>query len=131
MRWIVVAGTPRRRRTEAALLVGARIARVRRSLRRLLESDGYTVLDAASAPEARAVLEREGERIDVVILDHSMPNETGVEAMPSFRARSRAKIILFSGMAPDDRGGVDAVISKPARSDELERVLRRVLSQQA
>lgn len=97
---------------------------VRRSLRRLLEHDGFTVLDAPSAKEARLTLDTHA--VDVIILDHSMPEETGVEAVPSLRARSRAKIVLFSGLSPEKPGAVDAVLSKPARSEEITRVLREV-----
>ncbi len=101
---------------------------VRRSLRRLLEHDGFKVLDAASASEARLTLETRGAAVDVIILDHSMPDETGVEALASLRARSRAKIVLFSGLSPEEPGAVDAVLSKPARSEEIARVLREVFA---
>lgn len=101
---------------------------VRRSLRRLLEHDGFTVMEAPSASDARLTLDTHGAAIDVIILDHSMPDETGVEALPSLRARSRAKIVLFSGLTPEEPGAVDAVLSKPARSDEITRVLREVFA---
>lgn len=101
---------------------------VRRSLRRLLEHDGFTVLEASSASDARLTLDAHGATIDVIILDHSMPEETGVEALASLRARSRAKIVLFSGLSPEDPGAVDAVLSKPARSEEISRVLRGVFA---
>lgn len=101
---------------------------VRRSLRRLLEHDGFTVLDAPSASEARLTLDTHGAAVDVIILDHSMPDETGVEALASLRDRSRAKIVLFSGLSPEETGAVDAVLSKPARSEEISRVLREVFA---
>ncbi len=101
---------------------------VRSVLRRLLEADGYVVLEADSAAAARDVLDRDGARVSVIILDQSMPTETGVDALPSLRQRCRAPVVLFTGFAPARSPGVAAVLEKPATRGDLQLVLRQVLS---
>ncbi|MBE2250525.1 MAG: PAS domain-containing protein [Myxococcus sp.] len=106
--------------------------RVRSSLRRLLQHEQYTVLEAGSAAEARAVLDVRGALVDLVLLDNSMPGETGVEAVASLRARSAAAVVLFTGLPPDEvPAAFAAVLHKPARAQELSRVLRGVLAARA
>src|SRR5262249_11509728 len=104
---------------------------VRSVLRRLLESEGYAVLEAGSAAQAREVLDREGSRVRLVIIDQSMPSETATEALPSLRERCAAPIILFTGFAPEARPDVAAVLEKPATAADLRRVLRKVLGERA
>jgi CheY-like chemotaxis protein len=100
---------------------------VRSVMRRLLERDGYKVLEAGSAAEAREVLDREGPRVRLIFLDQSMPAETATEALPSLRLRCAAPVVLFTGFAPEVRPDVDAVLEKPATARVLRRVLRQVL----
>jgi CheY-like chemotaxis protein len=101
---------------------------VRGVLRRLLEREGHVVLEAGSAEQAREVLRSPESAVEVVILDQSMPRETGIQALPSLRALTRAPVVLFTGMAPEVSPEVDALLEKPARPEELERVLRAVLA---
>ncbi len=101
---------------------------VRSVLRRLLEQDGYRILEAASAEEARAVLKRE-LKVDLLILDQSMPGETGTQAQPSLRALTAAPMLLFSGMAPELPPGFAGILEKPARYEELQRVVRQALGE--
>ena len=100
---------------------------VRKAVRQILERDGRVVLEAASAADARKILEGGGRAVDVVILDQSMPNESGVEALPSLRRLTDAAIVLFTGLAPEKLSGFAAVLEKPARPAELQSVLRDVL----
>jgi CheY-like chemotaxis protein len=100
---------------------------VRKIVRQVLERDRCSVLEAASAAEAREVLEREGARVDLIILDHSMPSESGVQAVPSLRRLTTAPIVLFTGMAPELPAGIDAVLEKPARPAEIQSLVREVL----
>lgn len=115
------------RRSETVLVVDDEPV-VRGVLRRLLEDDGYGVLEAESAAAARDVLDREGARVSVIILDQSMPTETGVDALPSLRQRCQAPVVLFTGLAPLRHPGVAAVLEKPATRGDLQLVLRQVLS---
>jgi two-component system cell cycle sensor histidine kinase/response regulator CckA len=94
---------------------------VRRTVRRLLERDGYSVQEAANAQEARQALQR--GRVDLVILDQSMPGEAGVHAFPSLRALTEAPIVLFTGMVPSVPEGFAAILEKPARPEDLRRMI--------
>jgi PAS domain S-box-containing protein len=101
---------------------------VRRTLRRLLELEGYAVLEAETADGARAVLgSAAGAGVRLIILDESMPAQSGSAAVASLRALSRAPIILFSGMLLKRPSGVSAVLEKPALARDLWRVVREVL----
>jgi signal transduction histidine kinase/ActR/RegA family two-component response regulator len=100
---------------------------VRKIVRQILERDGCTVFEGSSAAEAREILERESSRVDLIILDQSMPHESGVEALPSLRRLTNAPIVLFTGLAPDLPPGVDAVLEKPARPAEIQTLVRDVL----
>ncbi len=102
---------------------------VRGVVRRLLETEGYAVLEAGSANEAREVLGRVGETVDAIILDQSMPREPGLEALPSLVALTDASVILFTGLAPEPAPGTAAVLEKPAKAAEIFRVLRSVLDE--
>jgi CheY-like chemotaxis protein len=98
---------------------------VRATLRRILKRAGLEVFEAASAPEARTILEQ--TPVDLVVLDDSMPYESGLAAIPSLRARTEAPFVLFTGHAPAVPDGVAALVRKPARPDELLRVVQELL----
>lgn len=74
---------------------------VRQAVKQLLEHEGYNVIEAGSADQARRLLERSAAPVDAILLDQSMPFESGLEAAPSIRALSAAPIILFTGLAPE------------------------------
>jgi CheY-like chemotaxis protein len=99
---------------------------VRNVVRHLLQSDGCRVLEASSSHEARSILRRRDLTVDVVILDQSMPHETGVEALPSIRELTDAPVVLFTGMAPVVPAGFAALLEKPATPADLRRVIRQV-----
>lgn len=120
---VATAATP----AESILLVDDEPL-VRGVMRRLLERDGYKVLEAASAQEARDVLQVAGASLALVILDQSMPRETGTQALASLKALTKAPFVLFSGMAPDLPPGIVAVLDKPARPEELQRVVRSAIN---
>ena len=102
---------------------------VRRTVRRLLEREGYKVLEASNAQEARQVL-RDGS-VDLVILDQSMPGEAGILAFPSLRALTPAPIVLFTGMVPSVPEGFAGILQKPARPEELRRMVTAALARQS
>jgi PAS domain S-box-containing protein len=113
-------------RGETVLIVDDE-AMVRTVVRRMLTRQGYVVLEASSAAEARSVLDREAARVQLIILDHSMPKESGLEALPMLRARCAAPVILFTGLAPEVPTEIAAVLRKPARPAELFQLVRSVL----
>lgn len=100
---------------------------VRSVVARLLRSEHYTVLEASSAAEARETLRQHGPLVKLILLDQSMPAESGAEALPSLLALSNAKVVMFTGLAIDLPKGVTALLEKPARPAELLRLVREVL----
>ncbi len=104
---------------------------VRDIVAELLRIEGYAVLEAPSAGDARELLREHGSSIGLVLLDQSMPVESGLEALPSLRALSPAPVVLFTGISIPPPPHVAAVLAKPARSEELYRVVREVLDRAA
>jgi CheY-like chemotaxis protein len=100
---------------------------VRRVIADVLALEGYVVLQAGSAAEARELLERHAASVRLILLDWSMPLESGVEALASLKRLSAAPIVMFTGVAADLPPGATAVLAKPARTEELCRVIREVI----
>lgn len=102
--------------------------------RQILESHGYSVLLASDGLEALDLYAAESRRIDLVVLDQTMPNLSGVEALARIREIDPgARVILSSG----DPGrqeffrreveGASGFLQKPYRADALARAVRDVL----
>ena len=77
--------------TETVLLIDDDNA-VRRALREILTRSGYSVLEASDGANGVAVFEREQLRIDLVVLDCSMPKLSGdavLERLEALETESR------------------------------------------
>ena len=59
---------------------------IRATVRMVLEDEGYTVLDAATGPEALQILEASDTPL-IVLVDLLMPNMNGVEVLREVVAR--------------------------------------------
>lgn len=97
---------------------------IQRLIRQILEEKGYRVRAASDGAAALAELAR--EPADVILLDRSMPGAPGASLLGALRAAApSAKIAFFTGqeVTPDERSEVDAVIQKPIRIEDLERVV--------
>ena len=96
---------------------------------------GYNVLVASDGQEALDIFRREGDRVDLLLLDMVMPRLSGLEVMDRVRTMDPAvKIILSSGHSPDsvtrERGSSpppDAFVSKPYHLRRLAETVRLVL----
>jgi two-component system cell cycle sensor histidine kinase/response regulator CckA len=106
---------------------------LRRLLRSVLQSQGYHVLDAASGPEALALLRGEERAIDLILSDVVLPGMPVRQLIAAVREQHpRAKLLLFSGYAEEAlaRSGIgrDAdLMQKPFSPSELARRVRKVL----
>jgi PAS domain S-box-containing protein len=114
-------------------------AGVRRATQRMLESQGYTVLSAADAQEARVVLAQPAAReVRLLLTDVIMPGQSGpVLAADLVRERPRLRVLFMSGYTGDElrsdelvRAGGQLLI-KPFTADELTSRVRQVLTQPA
>ncbi len=108
---------------------------VRATLRKILETAGHDVVDAADGREG---LERYRENpADVVITDIIMPQMEGIEMILMLKQEyPDAKIIAISGGGEIDKRtlltwaakiGAQDVLAKPFKSKEIVDAVRRVL----
>jgi two-component system nitrogen regulation response regulator NtrX len=99
-------------------------AEIRKSLRMILEYEGYDVLEASGGAEGLALAERETP--DLVFLDVKMPGMDGLEALQRLQAfRETLPVVVISGHASKEevassikRGAID-FIEKPLGSDRV------------
>ena len=99
---------------------------------RLLEQLGHVAVLAVNGADALAQLE--AQAIDAVLMDCHMPVMDGFEATRLLRQREQGHLPVFALTAsslPEERlrcleCGMDAVLTKPVRRDELRAVLFKV-----
>jgi CheY-like chemotaxis protein len=98
-----------------------------------LQRSGRSAMTASNGEEALALLEREGRRIGLVLLDLSMPVLDGVETLKRLRrSRPELPVILMSGYDGTETAGrlgalrADSFLQKPFRFSQLEVELRRL-----
>jgi len=103
------------------------------SIRRMLEFDQRKVEVATNANDALALCEK--ERFDLIILDYMMPVMKGDKLAALLKERfPQLPIIMITADAgkvesPEQRPqGVDLMVAKPFRLDELRDAVSRVLS---
>jgi two-component system cell cycle sensor histidine kinase/response regulator CckA len=108
---------------------------VREVVRRLLDRNGYEVLEAASGKEALSIMATTGRRIDVLLTDVVMPGLSGKElATLVKKASSDVKVVFMSGYTNDiiAKQGVlhadEILVQKPFAEDELLTKLREALA---
>jgi signal transduction histidine kinase/CheY-like chemotaxis protein len=111
---------------------------IREAVTAVLESLGLTVLTAADGREALAIVQRPEVRIDVVLMDLTMPHMDGREAFQAIRRiHADLPIILSSGYnehesIQDFMGrGLAAFLQKPYTLQTLERTVLEVLARRA
>ncbi len=109
---------------------------VRSTVRAMLESFGYRVVEARDGREAVDVYAARKGEIDLVLLDMMMPGLTGEEAFAEIRRLApSARAILASGY--DERGRIAEVVGagflgflqKPFRRSELGRKVEEALGE--
>lgn len=119
---------------EVILLVDDEDA-VRRTLRRVLESLGYKVVDASGATEALRVFRETRPPVDLLLTDVGMPDMNGMELATALRSDSPGlAVVLMTGhtdklLQPESLGA--AAISKPFTQSQLAVVLRDAFSRRA
>jgi two-component system, cell cycle sensor histidine kinase and response regulator CckA len=99
---------------------------VRSAARRLLQALGHNVLEAREGKEAVETLRLRRGQIGVILLDLSMPGQSGAQTMRALReVDPRARVILCSGYPPDIAAAQmgeevpSAFLSKPFTPEEL------------
>ncbi len=109
---------------------------VRELLVTILESMGYSAVDAADGVEGLRRFEEESGRIDLVITDMIMPEMGGLEFIKRVKDRdSSVRIIVLSGYPDMEDGGmiaaegVDRIIGKPVNVRRFAETVQEVLQE--
>ena len=89
----------------ATLLLVEDEASVRAIVREMLVASGFTVLEAATGPEALSVAQRASRPIDLVITDVVLPGMSGGELAERMRAERPALRVLFTSGHSDEAIG--------------------------
>ena len=114
---------------------------IRTVLKAYLQTEGFTVIEAATGADAlRHVLDR-GEAPDLVLLDVGLPDLSGLDVLAKIRAASEVFVILVTARAEEvDKivglsVGADDYVTKPFSPREVvarvKTVLRRVRADEA
>jgi len=108
---------------------------LRQSIAKMLRRTGFQVLEASNGSAAIDLLRENGSKIDVVLLDMTIPGPSSSEVAAEYvRARSDAKIILTSAYSEEvaratitgPQGG--GFIRKPFHLTDLVKTLRNIVS---
>lgn len=109
-------------------------ALIREGLKKILKSEPDTVLagEARNAQELLAQLEK--LQVDIVLLDISMPGESGLDALKELRSRYPKLPILILSVHPEHRfavralrAGASGYITKETAVEELVQAIRRIV----
>jgi two-component system nitrogen regulation response regulator NtrX len=107
-------------------------AEIRRSVRMILEYEGYDVLEASSGPEAVALAEKESP--DLIFLDIKMPGMDGLEALQRIKSSNdTVPVVIISGhgtvstAVEATKAGAFDFIEKPLASERVLVTIRNAL----
>jgi two-component system, NtrC family, nitrogen regulation response regulator NtrX len=119
---------------KARILVIDDEAEIRRSVRMILEYEGYDVVEASSGPEGVALAEKESP--DLVFLDVKMPGMDGLEALQRIRTVNESMpVVIISGhgtvstAVEATKAGAFDFIEKPLASERVLLTIRNALDQ--
>lgn len=105
-------------------------------IRTSLEREGYQVLYANHANEARKILDSQHSNIEVMLLDWSMPDITGIEFLRTIKQEKSFEDIqvimqTIMGSADDIQQGIDAgaffYLVKPVKKELLFSTIRAAI----
>lgn len=109
---------------------------VRRSLKAVISSCGYSVLEAADGEAAVQVFRENAGVVDLVIMDMIMPKKNGWETLKEIRAiKPEIRNIFLSGYTADilDSKGIndggEILIMKPVNPPQLLEAIGKLLKQ--
>ena len=104
---------------------------VRRSLKRVLEKDGYRIVLAENGEEALDIVRNDGQEIETVISDYRMPGMDGLETLIEIgRINPEITRIMLTGYATMAsaieavNAGIDGFLTKPFENNELRAKVR-------
>ena len=111
---------------------------VRRTVARMLEAEGFTVVDAEHGQAAHDLLATSGLRPDLVVTDLRMPYLNGAELGDAVgRLRPGVPVLYMSGFGSETTTWISpealthCFIAKPFSRDQLLETVRRCLAKSA
>jgi DNA-binding NtrC family response regulator len=126
---------PGRGDTRASILVVDDETAVRRFAARVLQREGFDVLEATDGAQALEMLRDQGVTVEVVVSDIVMPRMNGVELMDALSAvQPELPVILMSGYATaalSEMGIASpcSLLPKPFPAERLLAEVRRCIGQ--
>jgi CheY-like chemotaxis protein len=103
---------------------------VRTLARKILERNGYGVLEAAGGREALEIAEKHTGRIDLLLTDVVMPDLNGRDVAQRIGAlRPRTPCVFMSGYSEEVLGVGTALLHKPFTPAALLRIVEQALQQ--
>ncbi|MFO0736922.1 MAG: PAS domain S-box protein [Labilithrix sp.] len=125
-----------RRTGNETILVVEDEERLRAVVKRILESAGYRVLQAANGHDALGIAAREAERIALVVSDVVMPKMSGSDFVEKLSVTLPNVRVLFTSGYTDEkiaRHGVRGhrFLAKPFRPEQLTELVRQALDERA
>ena len=104
---------------------------VRRSLKKVLEKDGYRIVLAENGEEALKIIRDDGRDLETVISDYRMPGMDGLETLIEIgRINTEITRIMLTGYATMAsaidavNAGIDGFLTKPFENQELRAKVR-------
>jgi two-component system chemotaxis response regulator CheY len=111
-------------------------SRVMRSIiEKVVQSIGHEVIQASNGKEVLDLLDREGAKIDLILLDWNMPVMSGFEALSRMRKSASHRtipVLMVSTESEETKKkmalneGASGYLSKPFTSEELAAEIRKV-----
>lgn len=103
---------------------------IRKSLAKLLESEGYQVISAVNGMDAAENFRREGIRVDLLLIDLNMPVRNGWTAVGQLlEANPALPIFIITGLSHQhefaEAAGARALVEKPIDAPGLLRLIRK------
>ncbi len=99
----------------------------------ILHRQGFSVVAAENAPQARALIQQHAGDVSLVLLDVNLPGGNGFELLELIRKRSQVPVFILSALRQQEqmlRGqalGAQAFIEKPFNPRELVQKIREML----
>ena len=127
------ANTSERKKNDFNLLIVDDEEAARYGMRRALEGSNYSISEAASVAEARALIARDVP--DLMLLDVNLPGESGLDLLPELAEKGEeAPLAILITAYGSERMAVDAIkagaydyLSKPFEVDDLRLAVKNAL----
>jgi len=105
------------------------------AVRKVLEKEGYAVVETPCLSRAREEFESNPKRFDLVLCDLSLPGETGLAFLPIVQAaRPDLPVVMITAFGDWDsyaralNSGVYEFLSKPVERDVLLKTVRAAIA---